>query len=269
MPVHNSAQKLDRDVIWRLRTARSGAARRNPILSAEEMIKLAVDTHGDKLLLGWSGGKCSTVVLHMTLKIKPDIRAIFNNTGVEFPETVKYVQKIKEEWGVDLIVSHPEHNFWRIVEDEGHFPFTRTKNTREPKCCKLLKHKPTIKAIKALGATGLLDGIRAVEARMRAISISKWGQYHLTKSWANVVKYHPIAFWPDEQMNAYAQYHDIPLNPLYKEIPRSGCWPCTGFKSWRERLERTRPKMFKTIMDFSERKQVHFYEDTQVNPPCR
>ena len=67
------------------------------ILPPDKMIRDAIEEHGENLTLGWSGGRCSTVCLHKALKIKPDIKVIYCNTGIEFPENVEYVHTMKAE----------------------------------------------------------------------------------------------------------------------------------------------------------------------------
>jgi len=73
-----------------------------PTFEAEELIRKVVEEY-KRPCVSWSGGKCSTVVLHMALKIKPDILVIFNDTGVEFPETYAYVNKMAKEWNLNLL----------------------------------------------------------------------------------------------------------------------------------------------------------------------
>jgi len=119
-------------------------------LQAEEVIHRAVEECGDHLTLGWSGGRCSTIVLHMALKVKPNITVIYNNTGVEFPENVKYVHDVAKMWGANLTELRPETTFWKIVKEFGFPKFSsqswgkkrgswNRNSDRRPMCCFLLK----------------------------------------------------------------------------------------------------------------------------------
>lgn len=46
-----------------------------------------------KVYVSWSGGKDSTVLLDLCRKIKPDILAIFINTGCEYPDLLQFVNQ--------------------------------------------------------------------------------------------------------------------------------------------------------------------------------
>ena len=44
--------------------------------------------------VSFSGGKDSTVLLHIARKIRPNIKAVFINTGLEYPEVREFVSTI-------------------------------------------------------------------------------------------------------------------------------------------------------------------------------
>lgn len=49
----------------------------------------------DKVYLSFSGGKDSTVLLHLARRIFPDILAVFCSTGNEYPEIIQFVNQTK------------------------------------------------------------------------------------------------------------------------------------------------------------------------------
>lgn len=74
--------------------AMRGAQRTTGVTEPEVLIARAIQKHGSKLVVSWSGGRCSTVVLFMALKVDPNIKAIFNDMGgAEFPETIRFVKE--------------------------------------------------------------------------------------------------------------------------------------------------------------------------------
>ena len=108
---------------------------------AEDLVKQAIERHRNNLAVACSFGKDSIVVLHMALKYKPDIKVVFNNTNVEFPETIKFKEKVRKLWNLNLIETKPyKKTFWSCIDDYG-IPTHRGSGTL-PKCCYYLKEKP-------------------------------------------------------------------------------------------------------------------------------
>lgn len=60
-----------------------------------------------KVYLAFSGGKDSTVLMHLCEMIKPDIQCVFVNTGCESPSILQFVRKKKEE-GHNIITIRPK-----------------------------------------------------------------------------------------------------------------------------------------------------------------
>lgn len=74
-----------------------------------------------KCVVMFSGGKDSTVLLHLARRIYPDIKAVFVNTTNEFSEILKFVRQTEN---VDEI--RPKMTFFQTVEKYG-FPLISKK----------------------------------------------------------------------------------------------------------------------------------------------
>jgi len=219
----------------------------NSSISAEGIVTEALK---HKVYLAWSGGRCSTIALHIALEQDPDIPVMFNNTGVEYPETVKYVREKAVEWGLNFHEVKPDIDYWTIVKKYG-FPQLRgsggKSRPRKPMCCVLLKEKPADKFRRDGGFDGYITGLRVEENRPRALAIYQRGPFYLAKR-DDVWRFHPVAVWSLAKVNEYAESHRIELNPLYdRGLPRIGCWPCTGFMDWREQLKLTDPDRYRAL----------------------
>jgi REP element-mobilizing transposase RayT len=121
---------------------------------AEDLIKQAIDRYEDNIAVACSFGKDSMVVLHMALKYKPNIKVLFHNTGVEFPETIAFKNRIKTEWNLNLIETKPykDMTFWKCIDKYGLPQFRSGKSKyHSPKCCYYLKEKPAMNIIKQYG----------------------------------------------------------------------------------------------------------------------
>jgi 3'-phosphoadenosine 5'-phosphosulfate sulfotransferase (PAPS reductase)/FAD synthetase len=217
------------------------------------VLKLAVKTHGEGVALLWSGGRCSTALLHMALKIDPEIKVVFVNTGVEYPETVEYVKKLGKEWDINLTILRAERTFWDLIKMYG-LPNSRKPSgwrrrgePHTPPCCYWLKKRPVEYFAKENNIEALITGIRAGESTVRAIVFrQKRSQFYFVKS-EKIWKYHPIAFWTTKQVGDYIAKNNIPLNPLYSKLDRVGCWPCTAFTRWKDEMP---PDAYQTLKKF-------------------
>lgn len=66
--------------------------------------------------VSFSGGKDSTVLLHIARQMYPDIKAVFVDTGLEYPEIRQFVKTFDN---VDWV--RPKKHFKQICEEYG-FP---------------------------------------------------------------------------------------------------------------------------------------------------
>ena len=68
-----------------------------------------------QVCVSFSGGKDSTVLLHIARQIYPDIPAVFSNTGLEYSS----IQRFVKTWdNVDIVV--PKMNFVQVVSTYGY-----------------------------------------------------------------------------------------------------------------------------------------------------
>ena len=71
------------------------------IMRTQARIREWVDRFGvDAVYISFSGGKDSTVLLDIARKLYPNIKAVFANTGLEYPEIQSFVKQHKN---VDII----------------------------------------------------------------------------------------------------------------------------------------------------------------------
>lgn len=71
----------------------------------------------ESIYLSWSGGKDSTVLRHLIKTELPylDIKYVFVDTGLEYPELREFVMK-----DPNVVVLRPEKPFWQVVRDYGY-----------------------------------------------------------------------------------------------------------------------------------------------------
>lgn len=67
-----------------------------------------------QVYISFSGGKDSTVLLHIARKIFPDIPVVFSNTGLEYPE----IQSFAKSKGAEFV--YPKMRFTDVIKTYGY-----------------------------------------------------------------------------------------------------------------------------------------------------
>lgn len=71
--------------------------------------------YNGKVVVAFSGGKDSTVLLHIVRQLYPDVPAVFSNTGLEYPEIVKFAHSFPN---VDVVT--PKMRFSEVISTYGY-----------------------------------------------------------------------------------------------------------------------------------------------------
>lgn len=85
------------------------------ILMTKRRIRDWYDYWSGEVYVSFSGGKDSTVLLHLAREVYSDIEAVFVNTGLEYPEIQKFVKTFD-----NVTILHPEMRFDEVIKKYGY-----------------------------------------------------------------------------------------------------------------------------------------------------
>jgi phosphoadenosine phosphosulfate reductase len=173
--------------------------------SPQEILKVAIDLYGDKLVL-----------LHMAAQIRKDLPILFLDTGMLFGQTLDYRQQLAATLGLtdvrdlrpkfaDLAINDPGADLYKTSTDA---------------CCNIRKVLPLDRALAEFD--GWITGRKRFHGgdRLRLAVVEKS---------EGKLKFNPLANWGKAELDAYAARHDLPAHPLVAfGYPSVGCWPCTS-----------------------------------------
>lgn len=189
--------------------------------------KTAAKFDEEKLVISFSGGKDSTATADVVVKAlsNPNLVHIFGNTTLEFPSTVTYAERYRENHpqAIFLFAKNDEQVFYDVCEDIG--PPARMMRW----CCSMFKTGPITRVINSLYRNQQIltfYGIRKSESVSRS-------KYNRVEDDSESVKIQqqtvasPIFFWKDIDIWLYLLSEQVDFNEAYRlGYDRVGCWCC-------------------------------------------
>ncbi|TET41400.1 MAG: phosphoadenosine phosphosulfate reductase family protein [Dehalococcoidia bacterium] len=208
---------------------------RDKLEASMNLVKKALSEHNDPII-ACSFGKDSMAVLHLVRQLKPDVKVLWNNTLVEYPDTYQFARRIIKEWNLQIYEAKPQKTFWQIVSELGWPIDPRDASGKRQKatvqCCKELKKLPTLRLLRQYKWDLYFTGLTRYESRLREFSARRYGAYFYAKEW-RIWKCHLILDWTADDVWQYHREFRLPYNSLYdkNEVAigggiRTGCWPC-------------------------------------------
>jgi len=215
--------------------------------------------------ISFSGGKDSTVLLHLVRKIFPDTVGVFVNTGLEYPEIVDFVKTTP-----NTQILKPRKNFKDVINQYG-FPIVSKKismgidryrktNSSVQKQLRLYgginpvsgkKQHPTISKkwhhlleapfkiserccdvlkkdpLKRFAQRTNLYPLIGTMAEESAFRVQEYIQHGCINYDKKIPQATPIIFWTEQDVWKYIHSHDIPYSSIYdKGYTRTGCMFC-------------------------------------------
>lgn len=199
--------------------------------------------------VSFSWGKDSIVLWNLIRKQNPNVKVIFADTGIEYPETYEFIKKNQEKFGLkeNYFVAKGTKSFWEVVKEKG-YPKPRQMacqgGHRTPACCAVIKEKPLKLKQKELGVDLVFWGIQATESMNRRLLFLRMGEYYFQKT-EKVWRVAPLMIWNNKDIREYCVLNSLSLPKVYEKMERNGCMFCTAFRNWEKVMETYNPNIYK------------------------
>jgi phosphoadenosine phosphosulfate reductase len=178
----------------------------------------------DNIALSFSGAE-DVVLVDIALKIKQDLEIFVLDTGRLHPETHRFLERVREHYGIQLAVQYPDYSdLEAFVREKGLFSFYTEGH--EP-CCQIRKVDPLKRKLETLDAW--ITGQRRDQSSATRQNLPEV-QVDTTFSTPDhpIIKFNPLANWNSEQVWDYIHAYQVPFNELHSRGYASiGCEPCT------------------------------------------
>lgn len=253
----------------------------------KERIKEYYDYFNGNVYVSFSGGKDSTLLLHIARSLYPDMRAVFCNTGAEYPEILQFVKQTP-----NVIWLQPKMSYQEVIKKYG-YPVTnkeqarylheyretkseRLRNIRwsgdhrgrnkiadrwkvlryapfkvSHKCCERLKLSPFAAFHRKTGLRPY-TGIRASEGQSRLLTVLQYG----CNRYQGNPSSRPLAIWNDQDIAKYIEDYKVEVSSIYAMgYERTGCMFCMfgvhreSYPNRFQRMKQTHPELYTYCME--------------------
>lgn len=169
-------------------------------------MRWAVDKFGDKLILSTSFGIQAAVMLHLATRVAPNIPVVFIDTGYLFPETYRFADELTKRLKLNLKTYTPRRTAAQQEALEGK----RWEQGLDGLKAYNLENKvePMDRAVRELGATAWLAGLRRAQSSTRE-------NLGFVQVQNKITKVHPILDWDNRTLHRYLTEHGLPYHPLW------------------------------------------------------
>lgn len=209
--------------------------------------------YGGNVAVSFSGGKDSTVLLDLARRAFPDIRAVYVDTGLEYPEIRSFVKsipnvkwlrpempfhKVIETYGYPIISKEVakriyyarKGSYWAIqhlrgLNKDGTYSQFNQRYVKwaslvdapfliSEYCCTMMKKRPLHRFTKETGAMPIIGTMASESARRKSAYLTTGCNAFLKREPSS----QPLSFWLEQDVLQYLMLTGIPYASIYGEI---------------------------------------------------
>jgi phosphoadenosine phosphosulfate reductase len=175
---------------------------------AAEIVEWADATFGDGLVMSTSFGIQSAALLHLVTRVRADVPVVWVDTGYLPAETYRFADELTRRLDLDLHVVQSELSPARMEALHGRL-WERDDRAALDLYDRIRKVDPMERALRELGATAWLAGLRGDQTRHR-------GSLPIVGRQRERFKVLPILSWTPRDVHRYLKVHGLPRHPFFE-----------------------------------------------------
>jgi len=189
----------------------------------QEIVDWALERF-ERIAVSFSGAE-DVVLVDMAARSSPDAAVFCLDTGRLHAETYRFLERVREHYGVALEVLAPDAQAVQaLVREKGLFSFYRDGHAE---CCAIRKVEPLRRKLRTLDAW-ITGQRRDQSAATRSDVPAVQRDAVFSDPRRALVKVNPIAAWSSADVWRYIRENDVPYNTLHERgFVSIGCEPCT------------------------------------------
>ena len=176
-----------------------------------------------KLAVAFSGAE-DVVLVHFASKQEPAPSFITLDTGRLHPQTLQFIDQIRQHYALSLDVIHPaKEDLDKFIKNKGLYSFYEDGHEE---CCHIRKVAPLRRKLADYDAW--VTGQRRDQSptRLEVPVLERDSSFSTAEH--QVLKINPLANWTSAQVWDAIRMLEIPYNPLHDQgFASIGCEPCT------------------------------------------
>jgi phosphoadenosine phosphosulfate reductase len=192
-------------------------------LSPQEILTWSIKKFHPLIALSCSfGAPEGLAILDMMHRIDPRSRVFVLDTGRLPQATHDLIDRVRERYDKPIEVLLPRaEDVQEMVRSRGMNLFYESIENRQL-CCRIRKVEPLKRHLAGLDAW--VSGLR----RDQNVTREHTPKVEIDYIHGGIVKVNPIADWTHEDVMAYVEAQNVPVNRLHDEgYPSVGCQPCS------------------------------------------
>ena len=158
----------------------------------ENRIRAWYEQNDGKVYVSFSGGKDSTVLLHMVRRIYPDVSAVFVDTGLEYPEIKNFVRSVD-----NVVWIKPTMPFNKVIEKYG-YPVVSKEQAKAIRICRNPTEKNNVtrrKYLTGINGKGVYGWIGKLSKKWKKLIDAP---FNVSEKCCDIMKKNPIRLYEKE-----------------------------------------------------------------------